>query len=184
MCHVDSSRRGMVRLVRAKISITEFQKIERHLQPSQRAASLVPGGVKACGAPRAPPALVTHEQLDFTVNRNHSSQSDRDPIDRWAHIYTFVDIFRYDIGVLTRGTNVHHDCDKIRRNGESIGPRQPYQARKHSTQPIGKVSVITRARCAAAGAGWRRAGGGAPRLAAAALGRLGDRGLRLRPAIC
>lgn len=126
---------------------------------------MVPSGPRrrsGVGARPVPPALVTHDQLDFTVNRNHSSQSDRDPIDRWAHIYTFVDIFRYDIGVLTRGTNVHHDCDKIRQNGESIGPRQPYQARKHSTQPIGKVSVITRARA-----------GGAPRSAAAALGRPG-----------
>lgn len=85
-----------------------------------------------------------HEQLVSTVNRNHSSQSDRDPIDRWAHIYTFVDIFRYDIGVVTRGTNVHHDRDKIGRNGESIGPCRPYQPRKHFTQPIGKVSVISR----------------------------------------
>lgn len=29
---------------------------------------------------------------------------DRDPIDRWAHIYTLDDIFRYGIRELTRGT--------------------------------------------------------------------------------
>lgn len=86
---------------------------------------------------------LTH-QLVSTVNRNHSSHLDRDPIDRWAHIYTFVDIFRYDIRELPRGTNVHHDCDKIRRNEESIGPREPYLPRKHSNPPIGKLSVISR----------------------------------------
>lgn len=55
--------------------------------------------------------LNTEHRPYFTVNRDHKSNCNRDSIDRWALIYTFYDIFRYDIRDLIQVTNVHHDSD-------------------------------------------------------------------------
>lgn len=69
---------------------------------------------------------------------------DREPIDRWAHIYTLFDISRYDIDICHEVRTSTMIADKISRAGESIGSRDGIAAQTlHSTnrQHVDKLGL-------------------------------------------